>query len=42
MAADPGDAPRIAPGGRRDVGAFAWTFGLVAGRVAGTTRRTCS
>jgi AhpD family alkylhydroperoxidase len=28
--------PRIAPGGRRDVGLFAWTFGRVAGRVAGT------
>ena len=28
--------PRIAPGGRRDVGLFAWTFGRIAGRVAGT------
>jgi AhpD family alkylhydroperoxidase len=28
--------PRIAPGGRRDVGLFAWGFGQVAGRVAGT------
>jgi AhpD family alkylhydroperoxidase len=28
--------PRIAPGGRRDVGLFAWTFAQVAGRVTGT------
>jgi AhpD family alkylhydroperoxidase len=28
--------PRIAPGGRRDVGLFAWGFARVAGRVART------
>lgn len=28
--------PRITPGARREVGAFAWTFGQIAGRVAGT------
>ncbi|HYH59666.1 MAG TPA: carboxymuconolactone decarboxylase family protein [Thermoleophilaceae bacterium] len=27
---------RIAPGGRRDVGAFTWAFSRVAGRVTGT------
>ena len=27
---------RIAPGGRRDVGLFAWTISRVAGRVGGT------
>jgi AhpD family alkylhydroperoxidase len=29
-------APRITPGGRRDIGAFAWGFAQVAGRVART------
>lgn len=29
--------PRIAPGSRRDVGWFAWTFAQLAGRVTGTT-----
>lgn len=29
-------APRIAPGGRRDVGWFTWAFGQVAGRAQGT------
>ena len=29
-------APRVAPGGRRDVGLFTWGFASVAGRVAGT------
>ena len=29
-------APRIAPGTRRDVGPFAWTFGQIAGRVSRT------
>jgi AhpD family alkylhydroperoxidase len=28
--------PRIAPGGRRDVGLFTWCFGQIAGRVART------
>ncbi len=28
--------PRIAPGGRRDVGLFVWLFARVAGRVTGT------
>jgi AhpD family alkylhydroperoxidase len=28
--------PRIAPGGRRETGTFAWTLALIAGRVAGT------
>jgi AhpD family alkylhydroperoxidase len=28
--------PRIAPGGRREVGAFAWGFAQLAGRVART------
>jgi AhpD family alkylhydroperoxidase len=28
--------PRIAPGGRRDVGPFAWGLARVAGRVTGT------
>lgn len=30
------NAPRIAPGGRRDVGAGAWAFSRIAGRVLGT------
>jgi AhpD family alkylhydroperoxidase len=29
-------APRIAPGGRREVGLFTWGFGKVAGRVSKT------
>ncbi len=29
-------APRIAPGGRRDVGLLTWTLARAAGRVAGT------
>ena len=29
-------APRIAPGGRRDVGVATWAFGTIAGRVART------
>jgi AhpD family alkylhydroperoxidase len=28
--------PRIPPGGRREAGLFAWGFGQLAGRVAGT------
>jgi AhpD family alkylhydroperoxidase len=28
--------PRIAPGGRRDVGLFVWLFARLAGRVTGT------
>jgi AhpD family alkylhydroperoxidase len=28
--------PRIAPGGRKEVGLFAWGFGQLAGRVSGT------
>ncbi|MBF6620860.1 MAG: carboxymuconolactone decarboxylase family protein [Patulibacter sp.] len=31
------DAPRIAPGTRRQVGLFTWTFAVIAGRVTGTT-----
>jgi AhpD family alkylhydroperoxidase len=31
------NAPRITPGGRRDVGTFAWAFSNVAGLVGGTT-----
>ena len=30
-------APRIAPGGRREVGLFTWGFSRIAGRVTGTT-----
>lgn len=30
-------APRIAPGTRRQVGAPAWAFAVIAGRVTGTT-----
>ncbi len=29
-------APRVAPGGRREVGIVAWTFARLAGRVQGT------
>lgn len=36
-AADPDGVPRIAPGGRRDVGLPVWAFGHVAGLVTGTT-----
>lgn len=31
------DAPRIAPGGRREVGLLLWGFAAIAGRAAGTT-----
>jgi len=30
-------APRIAPGGRRDIGGLAWVIAQVSGRVSGTT-----
>jgi AhpD family alkylhydroperoxidase len=30
-------APRIAPGGRRQIGTFAWIVAAVSGRVSGTT-----
>ena len=32
----PATTPRIAPGDRGDVGAFAWGFAALAGRVSGT------